>query len=225
MQLYVESLFEKSGVYFITDAARTHVRIGESSNVGSRLLDHISSRGKTNTFLLYFLECKNSLEEERKAHNYFVKYKIPEETNSFYRPEIISRIEEYVTKSGSIIVQREKALNTKSKSIITGFYGEKVNLNEHRPKCHFFPDQYATIKHKAGTGEVYRTYLYKGKRVKVSGKFHRMHMNIKRIAKEDTDPDYLIELAAGYQNPKTSSSSINLDEFTEEESKLEQFYA
>ena len=179
MQLYIESLFEKAGVYFITDAARTHVRIGESANVGGRLSDHISSRGKANTVLLYFLECENTLEEEKRAHNHFMKYKIPDDTNSFYASEIIPMLEEYVIESGLKITQSESILQTRARSNITDLYGEKVNLNEHRPRCHFFPDQVAHVMGKAGTGETYRTFLYRGKRVPISAKFHNLMRELK----------------------------------------------
>jgi len=180
MQLNIESFDEKPGVYFITDATRTHVRIGESKNVGSRLTDHISSRGKANTILLYFLECENTLEEERRAHTYFMKYKIEDDTNSFYNSKIIPMLEEYVTESGLRIIQSGETLKTRARSDMSDLYGKKVNLNENRPRCHFFSDQVAQIMGKAGTGETYRTYLYKGRRVLVSGKFHNLMMEFKR---------------------------------------------
>jgi hypothetical protein len=180
MQLNIESFDGKPGVYFITDSTHTHVRIGESINAGGRLLDHISSRGKANTILLYFLECENTLEEERRAHTYFMKYKIEDDTNSFYNSKIIPMLEEYVTESGLRIIQSGETLKTRARSDMSDLYGKKVNLNENRPRCHFFPDQVAQIMGKAGTGETYRTYLYKGRRVLVSGKFHNLMMEFKK---------------------------------------------
>ena len=64
MQLNIESFDGKPGVYFITDSNYSHVRIGESADGKSRIMEHASSRGKTNTILLYFLECSNHFEVE-----------------------------------------------------------------------------------------------------------------------------------------------------------------
>ena len=81
------------------------------------------------------------------------------------------------------IFQSEKALNVRARSNITDLYGEKVNLNEHRPRCHFFPDQVAQIMGKAGTGETYRTYFFRGKRVPISSKFHNFIRELKKEIK------------------------------------------
>jgi hypothetical protein len=206
MQLNIESFDGKSGVYFITDSTRTHVRIGESVNAAERLSKHISSRGKANTILLYFLECGNTLDEERRAHTYFMKYKIADDTNSFYRSEIIPMLEKYVTESGLRIIQSNNTLKTRARSDMSDLYGKKVNLNEQRPRCHFFPDQVAQIMGKAGTGETYRTYLYKGRRVLVSGKFHNLMMEFKR-------------------DMRGISTGSSLDQFIhdEEENKIDSF--
>jgi hypothetical protein len=156
MRLNIDHLEGKSGVYFITDSNHSHVRIGESVNIKSRLLEHICSRGKANTILLYFLECSNHLQMEKATHNYFKKYKLTIETNSFYSPEIIPLLKEYVKNSG---------LKYDKRTEITDLWGEKTDLRESRPRCFFFPEQTAHIMGKAGTGETYRTFPFKGKRV------------------------------------------------------------
>ena len=171
MQLNIESFDGKPGVYFITDSNYSHVRIGESADGKSRIMEHASSRGKTNTILLYFLECSNHFEVEKATHSHFKNYKIPGETNSFYKPEIIPLLEEYVQKSG---------LRVTSKAHVKNLWGGRTHLKESRPRCTFFPEQTAQIMGKAGTGETYRTYLFNGKRVYTSAKFHNLMMEIKR---------------------------------------------
>jgi hypothetical protein len=199
MSLHIESnnFEEKSGVYFITDSNRSHVRIGESANFKARLVEHVCSRGKTNTILLYFLECSNHRQMEKATHNYFKKYRLTNETNSFYSSDIIPLIEDYVKNSG---------LKYNTRTGITDLWGNQTDIRENRPRCFFFPEQTAHIIGKSGTGETYRTYRYQGRKVYISSKFHNLEMNLKR-------------------QMEGKSNSSNLNEFIpEEENKLEQFY-
>lgn len=199
MSLNIESRnFEgKSGVYFITDSNYSHVRIGESANVKSRLIEHVSSRGKSNTILLYFLECSNHLQMEKATHNYFKKYKLTNETNSFYSSKIIPLLEEYVTNSG---------LKYNTRTEMTDLWGERTDRREKRPRCFFFPEQTAQILGKAGTGETYRTYQYEGRRVFISSKFHNLEMNLRR-----------------QMEGKSTGSSLYQFVHDEEENKIDSF--
>jgi len=197
MQLNIKYFEEKPGVYFITDFTHSHVRIGECVNAAERLKDHISSRGKTNTILLYFLECSNHLQMEKATHNYFKKYKLTNETNSFYSSEIIPLLEEYVTNRG---------LKYNTITEMTDLWGERTDRREKRPRCFFFPEQTAQIMGKAGTGETYRTYQYEGKRVFISSKFHNLEMNLKR-----------------QMEGKPTGSSLDQFIYDEEENKIETF--
>lgn len=195
MRLNIESFEGKSGVYFITDASHSHVRIGESVNLKSRLMEHVSSRGKANTILLNFLECHNHLEIEKATHNYFSEYRLPDETNSFYSSEIIPFLKEFVLNKG---------LKISSQSQMIDLWGGKTSLKENRPRCFFFPEQTAAIMGKAGIDEVYRTYPYNGRRVPVSAKFHNFAMQLKREGKP---------------------SGANLSKFIDlDENKLERFF-
>jgi hypothetical protein len=201
MELNFESFNEKSGVYFITDSAHSHVRIGESANTKFRLMEHSSSRGKSNTILLYFLECSNHLEVEKATHNYFKKYRIPEETNSFYSSEIIPLLEKYVSNSG---------FKVNTRTMVTDLWGEKTNLKESRPRCAFFPEQTAHVVGRAGTGEKYRTYVFKGKKVYVSSKFHELLMEIKREFRQEVKPN------GNNLNQYITTEENNLDHFLHE---------
>ena len=134
---------------------------------------------------------------EKATHNYFKKYKLTNETNSFYSSEIIPLLEEYVTNRG---------LKYNTRTEMTDLWGESTDRREKRPRCFFFPEQTAQIMGKAGTGETYRTYQYEGRRVFISSKFHNLEMNLKR-----------------QMEGKPTGSSLDQFIYDEEENRIETF--
>ena len=152
-----------SVVYFIDDG--NSVRIGEAKNFKKRLRQHESSRGKESTKVVGLLPVrdKERKDEEEIAFKYFQKYRLPNDTKSFYSREILSMISDYITERQLTKQGIEKQLEKRIGTTQT-VYGEE-NLSIFREWCDIFPHQKVCILGKAGTklGERPRKFTFEGK--------------------------------------------------------------
>jgi hypothetical protein len=174
-------------IYFILDTGTNKVKLGFASDLEKRLVS-LRTGASSELIVVAFIPCleqqKNS--EEKKAHNYFKKYKSKNKHNrEWFEPEILPFIPAYVEERKGILIDENNSLNNKkSKKIEDRFkvftlYGYET-FERKIPRCHFFPDQNADLLTYAGINEKYRTISYKGERIYISKKFHDIMAQLRK---------------------------------------------
>ena len=174
-------------IYFILDTGTNKVKLGFASDLEKRLVS-LRTGASSELIVVASIPCleqqKNS--EEKKAHNYFKKYKSKNKHNrEWFEPEILPFIPSYVEERKGILIDENNSLNNKkSKKIEDRFkvftlYGYET-FERKIPRCHFFPDQNADLLTYAGINEKYRTISYKGERIYISKKFHEIMAQLRK---------------------------------------------
>jgi hypothetical protein len=174
-------------IYFILDTGTNKVKLGFASDLEKRLVS-LRTGASSELIVVASIPCleqqKNS--EEKKAHNYFKKYKSKNKHNrEWFEPEILPFIPAYVEERKGILIDENNSLNNKkSKKIEDRFkvftlYGYET-FERKIPRCHFFPDQNADLLTYAGINEKYRTISYKGERIYISKKFHDIMAQLRK---------------------------------------------
>jgi len=160
-------------IYFISDG--DYVKIGKADDLTERLVTITTHNPRDIKILATIKVGKNNIfKEERLAHEFFENYRIKGE---WFSKDILPLLPDYIKKrNGFILNLEEKYLNRKQTMVAT-LEGLKP-INSFRPRCHFFPHLPAQIKGKAGPGETYRTILFKGKRVFISGSFWNIYREL-----------------------------------------------
>jgi len=170
---------KKSGVYF--GSAEIYVRIGCAKDIDDRRSTHEGSNLNFKLIGVIITDEKEIFDEEKRAFNYFEKYKIKK---SFYDKKIIELIPQYITQRTLERANLSKK-QTKRTGTIQTLWGEE-NLTSHRKRCDIFPEQYVAFMGKAGTknGEKPRRFTIEGKTYEVSNRAKDFIQSIRRDTKQ-----------------------------------------
>jgi len=179
---------KKPCIYFLLDKGTNKVKIGSAENLEKRLT--ALRTGASSELIVYAtIPCleqqKNS--EEKKAHNYFKKYKSKNKHNrEWFEPGILPFILAYVEERKGVLINENNSLNNKkSKKIEDRFIRNTVfgleTFERKIPRCYFFPEHNADLLTSAGINEKYRSISWKGKRVYISKKFHVLMMQLRKL--------------------------------------------
>lgn len=174
-------------IYFILDTGTNKVKLGFASDLEQRLVA-LRTGASSELIVIATISCleqqKNS--EEKKAHNYFKKYKSKNKHNrEWFEPEILPFIPAYVKERKGVLIDQNNSLNNKKSKkvedrfVINTLWGPET-IERKIPRCYFFTDQNADLKTYAGINEKYRTISYKGKRIYISRKFHKIMAQLRK---------------------------------------------
>jgi len=170
---------KKPCIYFLLDKGNNKVKIGFAKNLEKRLTA-FRTGASSELNVVATIPCleQQKISEEKKAHNYFKKYKSKNKHNrEWFKPEILPLISAYVKEREGVLISEDNSLNNKkSKKIEDRFIRNTVfgleTFERKIPRCHFYPDHNADLLTSAGINEKYRSISWKGKRVYISKKFH-----------------------------------------------------
>lgn len=168
-----------SGQYFLDDGR--YVRIGCAQDIQQRLGQHQSSNNNIKLIGLVPTDIKEIFDEEKKAFNYFEKYKV---RKSFYSRKILPEIPHYIQDR---ILERSNLLEKQIErtGTVQTLWGPE-SLVIHRERCDIFPDQFVSFMGRAGTkkGERPRKFVIEGKTYHVSERAKRLIQSIIRDTKD-----------------------------------------
>ena len=167
-----------SGVYFLDDSK--YIRIGCSNNIKDRIRQHRSSNHAVKVIATISTDAKEIRDEENRAFNYFSDYIVEK---SFYDRVIKDKIVHYVNDR---VLQRSNLLEEQKKrtGVVQTLWGPE-SLSALRPRCDWFPEQFASIMGKAGTqkGEKPRIIYLEGKKRVLGPKGKTIYQSVVRDTK------------------------------------------
>ncbi len=129
---------KKFGNYFVSDGRA--IKIGKAKDIDQRLLE-LQTGNSQLLKLLSYIPCTSHdgmSAEERRSHNYFMKYHL---LGEWYSPSE-EQVYEYCERRGGIILNEESKLERRTPTVVRTIFGPE-NGRGFVPRCYFYPDQCA----------------------------------------------------------------------------------